>query len=200
VGETTIHELPFTDGDDPVADGDDTIQALAEKLDALLPRHGDLKPSMQLADHGPWLLCDGRTNLVRATYPTAFVNAMLAAGFNGDDGTKFGIPDFRGRAIVGKGTHGDVNALNDNEGAGVGGRTPKHVHRTPTGWVSNGGAGNFIALATDLLEVAGAAGGLLRHAGSWAGGSPDGNESWRGVSDAVGPAYGVANLFVFSGL
>lgn len=41
---TTVHALPYPTGSDPVGQGDDTIQALAVRLDAVIPRSGRSGP------------------------------------------------------------------------------------------------------------------------------------------------------------
>lgn len=43
-GTTTVHALPYPTGTDPVGSGDDVIQALAERLDARIPRAGRSGP------------------------------------------------------------------------------------------------------------------------------------------------------------
>lgn len=46
----------------------------------------------------------------------------------GDGSTTFGLPDMRGRVLVGLGTHADVDTLGETEGVAVGSRRPKHSH------------------------------------------------------------------------
>lgn len=41
---TSVQTLPYPDGTDPVGLGDDTLQALAERLDAIMPRCGRSGP------------------------------------------------------------------------------------------------------------------------------------------------------------
>lgn len=83
---------------------------------------GDYKASAQTADHsdgagGMWLICDG------TAIPSQWATLVGLVGAN--------RPDARGRTIVMKGTHTDVNALLDSDGAAVGNRTP--VHNTSPG-------------------------------------------------------------------
>lgn len=90
---------------------------------------GDYKISAQTVDHadptgGMWLLCDGTA--ISGTY-TALI-AMVGAN----------TPDARGRDLVMKGTHVDVDAIGDSDGLAVGSRRPKHKHSLK---MSNGGAG-----------------------------------------------------------
>lgn len=80
------------------------------------PMTGDYKMSAQNADHndslgGTWYICDGRAS------PDAALTALVGAT----------LPDARGRVLVAKGTHADVNAIGDNDGiATVANRRPKH--------------------------------------------------------------------------
>lgn len=78
-----------------------------------------------------WLLCNGAA-VSRTTYAALF--AVVGTTFGvGDGSTTFNVPDLQGRFPVGLGTHGDVNALGDNEGeATVGNRTPAHTHTGPS--------------------------------------------------------------------
>lgn len=191
MGQTARLEVPYPDGGDAVMDGDDAIQAQAEKVETYLPYAGDLKASMQLADHGTWLLCDGRNNVPRASVSADFVATMLAAGFPGADGTKIGVPDFRGRAIVGKGTHGDIDALTDNDGEAVGNRRPKHKHSVADpglGEAYHSGVPTGLFLRTSIE-------GDARHIGI------DGHVTVgpQASSPTDGPAYQVSNVFVFAG-
>lgn len=93
---------------------------------------GDVKASFQTGDHGPWLYADGRNNIPRAGLSQAFIDLMLALGYPGADGTKIGIPDFRGRMIVNRGTVAEVNALGKNENVVIGDRRPRHSHNFVT--------------------------------------------------------------------
>lgn len=187
MGQTTRLGVPYPDGSDAVMDGDDAIKAQAEKVESYLPYAGDLKPSMQLADHGTWLLCDGRTSIPRSSVSTDFVAAMLAAGFPGSDGSHIGVPDFRGRAIVGKGTHPDVDALTDNEGESLGVRRPRHKHLGPgLGVLYHSGSPTGAFLRTSIE-------GDTRHVGM------DGSVGPDATSPIDGPAYQVANVFIFAG-
>ncbi len=87
------------------------------------------------------------------------------------DGTHFNLPDMQGRMPVGKGTHVDVDALGDNDGAALANRRPKHKHtvtdpghvHTSTGHLMNGaqagggtaagGAGTATATNSGLTGV-----------------------------------------------
>lgn len=86
---------------------------------AIMPYGGSTAP-------GGWLLCDGSA-VSRTTYATLFGIMGTAYGV-GDGATTFNLPDLQGRAPVGKGTHTDVDALGDNEGASLADRTPSHHH------------------------------------------------------------------------
>jgi microcystin-dependent protein len=73
-----------------------------------------------------YLLCDGSA-VSRATYAALFgvVGTQYGAG---DGSTTFNLPDCRGRATVGLGTHADVATLGQSEGSAVANRRPKHPH------------------------------------------------------------------------
>jgi microcystin-dependent protein len=77
-----------------------------------------------------WMICDGRA-ILRADYPD-YHDLAAAASYpdgNGDGSTTVNIPDFRERALYGKGTNAALNQLSDNDGLAVGSRgTPKHTH------------------------------------------------------------------------
>lgn len=71
-----------------------------------------------------WLLCDG-TSYTTAAYPELY--SVLGYTYGGS-GSNFSVPDLRGRVLVGKGTHVDVDALGDNDGSSLANRRPKHQH------------------------------------------------------------------------
>jgi microcystin-dependent protein len=73
-----------------------------------------------------WLFCDGSA-VSRIQYPELF-SALSTTYGSGDGSTTFNIPDLRGRMPFGKGTHSDVSALGNNEGASLANRRPKHQH------------------------------------------------------------------------
>jgi hypothetical protein len=190
---------------------------------------GDLKYSMQAANHGAqgssiaaWLLCDGSSQLI-ATYPD--LSALIRPTLGGADGTHFYLPDYRGRTLVGLGTHADVNALTDNDGLAVASRTPNHSHYVPWPFAENGGGGNWVgyfsSVANAWLTAMGyslrmrLADGTGRRAGVIGklnnGASAAANAGAMGTYDnqytdvgtvydvastVVTPAYGVANIFI----
>ena len=71
-----------------------------------------------------WLLCDG-TSYSTSVYPELF--SVLGYTYGGSSGN-FNVPDLRGRVVVGKGSHVDVDALGDNDGSALANRRPKHQH------------------------------------------------------------------------
>lgn len=73
-----------------------------------------------------WLLCDGAL-VSRTTYATLYAAVGTSYGV-GDGSTTFGLPDLRGRLVVGKGSHVDVDTLGDNDGVAEASRRPKHSH------------------------------------------------------------------------
>src|ERR1700749_3353219 len=73
---------------------------------------GDMKTSARSADHGKWLLCDGRA-ISRTTYASLF--SVLGSAFGvGDGSTTFNPPNPKGRSPM---TVGQGNTV---EGGGVG--------------------------------------------------------------------------------
>lgn len=73
-----------------------------------------------------FLICDGAA-VSRTTFASLF--SVIGETYGpGDGSTTFNLPDYRGRGLVGLGTHADVNAVTDNDGAALGDRRPKHKH------------------------------------------------------------------------
>ena len=67
----------------------------------LLSPIGDIKASLQTADHGNWLLCNGQA-VSRTAYADLF--ALLGENFGAGDGvTTFNLPDYRGKFLRGLG-------------------------------------------------------------------------------------------------
>lgn len=207
---------PAGDGgidEDWLGDGQVRFRHLAD--DALPARGwavGDLKHSHQAADHEGWLLADGRNTLVRADFPVDFVDTMLARGFVGVNGVTFGVPDYRGRVVVGRGTHGDVDAYTDSDGVTVDNRRPKHRHSVVDPGHSHrpGDVAKLFATwrAGDAADWPGGAGSPYPEFTS---GSTENKVTGISVGTKTGaavdanapldgPAYGVANVFVFTGL
>jgi Phage Tail Collar Domain len=106
---------------------------------------GDVKPTAAATTAGTepagWLLCDGR-QVARESFAALYASLGAASSpyGQGNGSTTFNLPDYRGRTLVGRGTHASVDALGDNEGAGLGNRTPKHRHGTDVqGYHAHGG-------------------------------------------------------------
>lgn len=207
---TPIDNLQFSDGNDPIATGDDLIRAALLLIDGRLNTPLDLKHSVRTDDHGLWVAADGRNNIVRANVHPDFVAEMVALNYLGFDGAHIGVPDYRGRVLVGLGQHADVNELTDNDGMIVANRRPKHKHTvTDPGHKHEAPGGNQF-----MLWRSG-------DAANWPGGSalpypeitnPDTTTKTTGVSvgpagaghdpatDPLdGPAYGVGTIFIFTG-
>lgn len=104
--------------------GDGLFIGVSVPPGCVLPYAGSAVPS---AD---WLICDGSA-VNRSTYADLFAIITTLYGA-GDGSTTFNLPDLRGRAPFGLGTHADVNALGDSDGEIVGGRSPKHRHTLTT--------------------------------------------------------------------
>lgn len=99
---------------------------LVNNLSYITGYAGDYKVCAKTADHGFWFLCDG-TAVSRTTYSDLFTVVSTSFGV-GDGVATFNLPDARGRTLAMIGTHGDVDALNDNDGVAVGNRSAKHNH------------------------------------------------------------------------
>lgn len=118
--QTALFDLPYPEDADP-ADGPDGFKDLADQLELVLKRSdllftsGDFKASARTADHGLWLLCDGR-QLTAAEIVTALglssgdadaFATLLGTGGSSVYGSatagKVRLPDPRGRAALGVG-------------------------------------------------------------------------------------------------
>lgn len=85
---------------------------------------------------GGWLLCSGAA-VSRSTYADLF--SVIGTNYGvGDGSLTFNLPDLQGRVPVGKGTHADVDAFTDSDGASVGDRSPKHKHTSSLTATSGG--------------------------------------------------------------
>lgn len=75
----------------------------------------DIKASLQPANHGNWLLCNGQA-VSRTQYPALF--AVIGVSFGSGDGVStFNVPDYRGKFLRGLGGDSAVNfATTQNEG------------------------------------------------------------------------------------
>lgn len=102
------------------------IATQAELAAAIVVPSGSIFDFAGSAAPGGFLLCDGAA-VSRATYAALF--AAIGTGYGiGDGSSTFNLPDLRGRVAVGKGSHGDVDALGDSDGLAVGSRRPAHAH------------------------------------------------------------------------
>lgn len=129
---TPLFALPYPLSSDP-ADVPADLQALAVAIEtalqsvvappAVMP--GVIEAFGGLTPPAGYLACDGST-VLRTAYPALFAAIGVSWNTGGEAGTVFRLPDYRGRTIVGIGTHADVNALNDNDGLTVNSRRPAH--------------------------------------------------------------------------
>ena len=115
---------------DPLPDASVSLAMLASDAVGAFAPPGSIAGFGGAAAPSGWLLCDG-TVVVRATYAALFAVIGTAYNTGGEAGTDFRLPDLRGRATVGKGTHADVDALGDSDGNAVASRTPNHSHTMP---------------------------------------------------------------------
>jgi len=78
-----------------------------------------------------FVFCDGTTyDGSLGTYVSLW--NVIGNGFGGSGQSGFKVPDLRGRLMIGKGTHVDVNALAKSEGAITNDCRPSHSHATYT--------------------------------------------------------------------
>jgi microcystin-dependent protein len=119
---------------------------LVQGSDLRLALPGDLRHTFRGSAASGWLFLDG-TTVSRTTYANLF--ALFGTTYNtgGEAGTDFRLPDCRGRILVAKGTHADVDTLGDNDGLAVGSRRPKHTHTVAAH--NHGAATGGTAPATD---------------------------------------------------
>jgi microcystin-dependent protein len=136
--------------------------------DATVPT-GVLSPFAGASPPAGYLLCDG-SEVSRATYSALY--AVVGDTYGAGDGTStFNLPDLRGRAIYGVGTHADLNALGDADALAVADRTPAQSYaHTHTFTTANAGFDN----------VAVAAGGAALAALA--------SHQYTGTTDAASPA------------
>ena len=85
----------------------------------------------ETAVEGRWLMANG-VAVSRTTYVDLFnyLNGMTPAlpFGTGDGSLTFNLPDLRGRAPWGIGTHSTVDALGDSDGAALANRSSSHHH------------------------------------------------------------------------
>lgn len=77
-----------------------------------------------------WLECDGSA-VTAAAYPDLRAFLIAAGSQFGTSGPDPLLPDTRGRHVVGKGTHVDVDTIGKTDGLAVASRTPNHLHNVP---------------------------------------------------------------------
>lgn len=162
-----------------ISDGTIAKSDLATAVQEALWDVGDIKAVAKAvtADAEPsgWLLCDGRA-VSRATYAALYT--ALGGGSSpfgqGDGSSTFNLPDYRGRALVGKGTLSQVDAVGDSDGLAVGSRKRSHNHA-----VSASGSGN-----TDYFDT------THTHSGT-TGGMNANNPHKHGLGGGVVKASGV---------
>ena len=117
----------------------DNVKNLLETglIDAIndLSYIGDIKASLQVANHGNWLLCNGQA-VSRTTYSDLF--ALIGTHFGAGDGvTTFNVPDYRGKFLRGLG--GDsASDVYTTQTEGL----PRVFSASDTYWVGRSGNGN----------------------------------------------------------
>ena len=128
---TPIYALPYPEESDS-ADVPRDVQALAQRLEAVLPNVGiptgaGIDWFSTTAPSG-FLLCDGSA-VSRTTFAALF--AVIGVGYGGGDGINtFNLPDTRGRVLVGvaPGGNAEVATLGANDGTAAAARRVRHAH------------------------------------------------------------------------
>lgn len=93
---------------------------------------GDIKASLQSANHGFWLLCDGQA-VSRTEYAVLF--ALIGTNFGTGDGeTTFNVPDYRGKFLRGLGGNSAAD-IYTTQSEGI----PNHTHATGRQTIANNG-------------------------------------------------------------
>lgn len=109
------------------------INALSSQVSSIQTSMGtmqavaDYKHSGQTADHGKWLLCDGRT-ISRTTYAALFAVLGTVHG-TGDGSTTFNLPNPAGRSLLtsGQGLTTELGTIGTNRVVGAKGGSEGHV-------------------------------------------------------------------------
>lgn len=102
-----------------------------------------------------FVLCDGSAyNGTTSTYSALW--GVLGTTYGGTGQSSFNVPDLRGRVVVMKGSHVDVDTLNDNDGVALANRRPKHNHTV--GSATTGASVNSATTGISVSITAGGAG------------------------------------------
>lgn len=142
-----------------------------------------------------YLSADG-SEVNRLQYPDLFAAVGTTYGA-GNGTTTFNVPDLRGRVVVGRGTHADVDALTDSDGLAASARKTRHRHGA--GSLSASGGSHDHSGNTALWNYRGDGGGSHNIGGccgggnavaygSAGGGGGHGHAFSGSVGDTSGPA------------
>jgi len=149
MGQTATLQLPYPEQAE-VANIPVDMKELCDRLEVVFVRAGlstgDLVWSVLTTRPGA-VACDG--TLYNSVTDTTFAPLFAAIGttYGGTGASSFAVPDVRGRLLVCKGTHADVNALGGNDGSVVANRTPKH--NSTNGLSFSGAGGNTGTVSSD---------------------------------------------------
>ena len=137
-----------------------------------------------------YLMCDGLA-VSRSTYAALWTTIGTTYGV-GDGSTTFNVPDMRGRMPVGVGSHADVSALGNNDGATLADRRVKHKH-SRAGSASMTGVNSSLALggSNSSIGLGGSNSSI-----SLPGGAPDGGVNNTGAfqTGGIGQAWKDGNI------
>ena len=195
MGSTTpVYALPYPVGSDRVRDGDNAIQALAERVEAViapgLVPAGVVAPFAGGVAPAGWLLAAGGT--ADRTVDAALFGVIGTTYGAGDGSTTFGLPDLRSRLPLG---NGPGAGLRDRARGAAGGAEdstlPAHAHGASG---SSGGMSASHTHATGSGDVGGLGGGgsLVRKAG----GNPIDGTGGASTDHSHAISVGIANAGV----
>ncbi|MBR2299529.1 MAG: tail fiber protein [Alphaproteobacteria bacterium] len=143
---------------------------------------GDIKASVQTANHGCWLLCDGQA-VSRSDYADLF--ALIGTNFGAGDGVStFNVPDYRGKFLRGLGgdSASDIYTT-QNEGL------PQVFSSSDTYWVGQQGNGD----PDGSGDTGGQPGGYVRRSIQL---NTTGQSELYGASEHVTPINQAVNWFI----
>ena len=118
------------------------LKKLCDRLEVVLGQvgaTGDLVWSV-LASRPGAVPCDGALYDSVADTSFAALYAAIGTTYGGTGASSFAVPDVRGRLLVCRGSHADVNAAGKNDNLAVASRTPRHGHTSALSFT--GSAGN----------------------------------------------------------
>jgi len=175
-----------------------TINELMQTISSLYYL-GDIKASLQSADHGVWLLCNGQA-VSRTEYEDLF--DLIGTRFGSGDGVNtFNLPDYRGKFLRGLGGNSAADIYTTQAASNS---MSNHYHGF--GYNTENNAGTFAAKASSDTYNMPANSGTRSWNGSEGGGSYSGDVSTysanmittlpQGISGDDHPINQAVNYFI----